>query len=111
MTLFVYWCTAWSIGIWLSSSLAFPSYVWAVGAMGTLFPIALIRSPKARLSLSCVLLVALGAIRYNLAEPHFDDRSLVNYNGARDVTLVGVVSAEPDVRDEHIFYKLNSSFP
>lgn len=42
----------------------------------------------------------LGALRYNLARPHFDQNSLVTYIDQQESVIIdGGVVAEPDARD------------
>ncbi len=108
MTLLAYWTIAWIIGIWLSSLLAFPLYVWVGGALGALLAAVLTRPYETRLFFSCVFALALGGSRLILAEPQFDARSLATYNGIGEVTLTGVVADEPDVRGSFVFYKLDA---
>jgi len=44
----------------------------------------------------------LGALRYNLAHPHFDQTSVSTYNDQqRSLVVEGVVVGEPDVRDAY----------
>ena len=44
----------------------------------------------------------LGALRYSLAQPHFDQTSLATYNDQqRSVIIEGVVVGEPDTRDAY----------
>ena len=49
------------------------------------------------------LAALLGELRYNLAQPHFDQASLATYDDQPKLVLVeGVVVAGPDVRDVYI---------
>ncbi len=44
----------------------------------------------------------LGAFRYNLAQPHFDQTSLATYNDQlKSVVVEGVIVGEPDARDAY----------
>lgn len=108
MTLLVRWSIAWAVGIWLGSSLALPLYAWAGAALVALLAAVPDRAREARLLLSCAAALALGATRLALATPRFDEQSLSTYNDRGEVTLVGVVAAEPDVRDTFVFYKLDA---
>ena len=109
MTLLVYWSIAWIIGIWLSSILAIPTPLWAAGAAVALLLAGFFTSPSiARLVLSCVAVLALGSVRYAWAQPHFGQDSLRTFNDHGLVTLVGIVAAEPDVRANYVFYKLDA---
>jgi competence protein ComEC len=108
MTLLTYWGIAWLIGIWLSARLVLPLYAWAGAALVALLAARFVRRPRARLLLGCAVALALGAARFVLAQPDFDEHSLSAYNDRGIVTLVGVVAAEPDVRDDCVYYKLDA---
>jgi competence protein ComEC len=114
MTPLTYAGIAWLIGIWLGSLLALPLYAW-LGLVATVVGTALVTrvaeirpSYQVRLALVCVAVLALGAVRRVLAEPHFDTTSLATYNDRGWVTLTGVVAGEPDVRDTHVAYKVDA---
>lgn len=95
---------AWLIGIWLASRIAVSSVALGVAAFAAVVAIALTwrRSPKSRWALILTLAALLGALRYNLAQPCFDQTSLVAYNDQQQPVIVeGVVVAEPDVRDKY----------
>jgi hypothetical protein len=48
------------------------------------------------------LAAMLGALRYNLAQPHFDHTSLATYNDQQKSVIVeGLVVSEPDMRDTY----------
>jgi len=107
MTLLTYWSIAWLIGIWLGDKLAIPSLAWGGGAVVALgLSGATHLRGASHLRFSCIAALALGATRMLLAAPHFDEHSLATYNDRGVVTLVGVVAAEPDVRDRFVFYQL-----
>ncbi len=108
MTILAYWCIAWISGIWLSSLLAIPLFFWVGGAILALPATLLTRQFSHRLLLSCVFLLALGGSRLALAQPRSTDSSLARYNDKGTVTLTGVVAAEPDVRSDFVFYKLDA---
>ena len=60
------------------------------------------RTPKPRWVFILALAATLGALRYNLAQPHFDQTTLATYNDqARSTVVEGVVVAEPDARDAY----------
>jgi competence protein ComEC len=107
MTPLVYAGSAWVAGIWLSSLLAFPPQVWAGVAVASLLLTALARSKETRFLFGCAVVLALGGVRLTLAQARFEDHSLVAFNDKGSATLVGVVAAEPDVRDEFVIYKLD----
>ena len=94
---------AWLIGIYLASTLPFPPVAVApliLLAMG--FLAVFRRSFWARWASLCALAALLGATRYGLAQPRFDENSLATYNNRdQPATIVGVVAGEPDVRDTY----------
>jgi len=95
----VYLGIAWMAGIALAAWLAPPPGLLGLAALIPLAGFLLWReSHRARLLSVCGLILLLGAGRYLLAQPHFDERSLATYNDRGWVTLTGTVAAEPDVR-------------
>ncbi len=91
----------WIAGIWAATHVRQPWWAWLILAGlagGGLF---LLRT-KARLrsSLAAVVALALGGMRYQLAQPPISDTaSLARYNDVGEVALEGVVWDDPDVRD------------
>jgi competence protein ComEC len=60
------------------------------------------RMPKPRWVFILMLAALLGALRFNLAQPHFDQNSLATFNDQQQSVIVeGAVVAEPDVRDKY----------
>jgi competence protein ComEC len=60
------------------------------------------RVPRPRWIFVLALAAMLGALRYNLSQPHFDQAALVTYNDQpKPVIVEGVVTAEPDARDAY----------
>jgi competence protein ComEC len=108
MTPLAYLSIAWAIGTWLGSRLALHLHIWIGTALAAFLATFLARPSKARLFLTCVAALALGATRLILAEPRMDEHSLANYNDQGKRTLVGMVADEPDVRDSFVFYKLDA---
>ncbi len=107
MTLLYLGC-AWLAGIWLASFLFPPR--WALGVALLLSLLSLLfgwREARLRLINLCLLLLFLGAFRYLVALPHFDETSLAYYNG-HTVTLEGVVVGEPDLRDQWVKLRLEA---
>src|SRR5574340_759850 len=94
---------AWLIGIWLASRAALPSVALGIAAGVAIVSIILTRrAPKPRWIFVLVLAATLGALRYNLAQPHFDQTSLATYNDQqKSVIIEGVVVGEPDARDTY----------
>jgi len=102
----VYLGGAWLAGIWLASFL-FPLR-WALGVGFLLSLLSLLlgwREARLRLINLCLLFLFLGAFRYLVALPHFDETTLAYYNG-HTVTLEGVVVGEPDLRDRWVKLRL-----
>jgi len=98
----LYLGSAWLAGIWLASFLFPPR--WALGVALFLSLISLLlgwREARLRVINLCLLFLFLGAFRYLLALPHFDETALAYYNG-HTVTLEGVVVGEPDLRDRWV---------
>jgi len=99
---------AWLAGIWLASFLFPPR--WALGVALLLSLLSLLlgwREARLRLINLSLLFLFLGAFRYLVALPHFDETSLAYYNG-HTVTLEGVVVGEPDLRDQWVKLRLEA---
>ena len=94
---------AWLIGIWIAARVALPTLALGVATVVAVVGIVLPwRSTKPRWMLILALAAILGALRYNLAQPHFDPTSLATYNDQQKSVIVeGVVVDEPDVRDTY----------
>lgn len=101
--LLIYLASAWMIGIYCAARWMFPLWLWGVIALPFAALIALWKGrPRAQLAGWCGLFLCLGGLRYLLALPRFDAHSVATYNDRGWVTLVGVVAAEPDVRDSYV---------
>jgi competence protein ComEC len=94
---------AWLTGIWGASRIALPTI-----ALGFAVGVAIVgiiltwRAPKPRWVFVLALAAMLGALRFNLAQPHFDQTTLATYNDQlKPVAVEGVVAAEPDVHDAY----------
>jgi competence protein ComEC len=106
----IYLSIAWLTGIYLSSHLsALPAALPALLAPLPL-SIAWLWRDNARLRLAalCALFLLIGALRYTLARPRFTAHSVSAYNDRGEVTLTGVVVAEPDVRDAYTNLRLRA---
>ena len=92
---------AWLIGVWLATRIALPARALGVAASVAIAGIARTwRVPKPRWIFVLALAAILGALRYNLAQPHFNQTSLATYNDQPNSVMVeGIVVGEPDVRD------------
>lgn len=101
---------AWLVGIYAASRAALPALAIApLVALAAGFVVAFRHSPSQRWIALCAAAALLGALRYSLAQPHFDNQSLATYNNRNQpATIVGVVAAEPDVRDVDIRLRLRS---
>ena len=67
------------------------------------------RAPRPRWLFVLAFAAMLGALRYNLAQPNFDQASLATYNDqAKPVIVEGVVISEPDVRDKYTNLRLEA---
>ncbi|MBN1640531.1 MAG: ComEC/Rec2 family competence protein [Anaerolineae bacterium] len=101
--------TAWLIGIYAGSRMGASLAPWGLCALLALGAACLWRqAPHVRWAAVSVLLLALGAMRYLVAAPWLDERSVSTYNGRGWVTLTGVVAAEPDVRDTYANLRLEA---
>jgi len=102
MTL-IYLSASWLVGTYLASLIRVSVLAWLAAS---LLPLAIAvlwrRNTRVRLASLCLLFCLLGGVRYVLAEPRRGPDSVSLYNDSGPVTLVGVVVAEPDVRDTHM---------
>jgi len=112
MTL-IYLAFAWLAGIVLAKMLDPPWQVLPVLALAAFLGLLLGRDDapgkdRVRLGALCALMLALGAGRFLLAVPHFDETSLATYNDVGWVTLEGVVVGEPDEREQYTNLRLQA---
>ena len=97
----VYFAVAWTAGIVLAKGNTIPWQVLPLLVLSSLLGLFLWRDDRrVQLGALCVLAFALGAGRFLLAIPRFDERSLAGHNGEW-VTFEGVVVAESDERDKY----------
>lgn len=100
--LLVYLSVAWLAGIALAKTTAIPWQALLLLGLAALLGLALWRDERrVRLGALCALALALGAGRFLLALPHFDENSLATYNDVGRVALEGVVVGEPDEREHY----------
>jgi len=94
---------AWLIGIWIASRATLHTIALGVATIVAVAGAALAwRSPKPRWVFILALAAVLGALRYNLAQPHFDQTTLATYNDQpKSVIVEGIISSEPDARDAY----------
>jgi len=96
----VYLAVAWLAGIALAEGTGLPWQALPVlGLMAFLVLLLWRENPRARTGALCALMLALGAGRFLLVVPRFDETSLATYNDAGWVRLEGVVVGEPDERE------------
>ncbi|MEJ2558891.1 MAG: DUF4131 domain-containing protein [Anaerolineae bacterium] len=93
---------AWLAGIALARWLEPPLPTLGLLALPPLAALFLWRQePGPRLAAACALALLAGGVRTLWATPHFGPDDLATYNDQGQVTLAGVVVAEPDVRDTY----------
>jgi hypothetical protein len=92
-----YFCISFILGIFLESILNSPQIIlWGVLFLATIF----IASRKAAILGFCILLFVIGILRVQIAEFDMENNELRKLNGT-NVVLQGVISNEPDVRDNY----------
>ncbi len=100
---------AWLCGIYLASFLEVPR---AILCLATVLPLAITlfwwREPRIRLGAASALFLVLGALRYQMALPTFDESHLAHYNGRGNVVVTGVVVEEPVVHESYVNLKVSS---
>lgn len=97
-----YLAGAWLAGIALAQLAGAPWWAWSVVALPSLLAVVLTRQrPQWRLASACALMLALGAARLGLARPDMGEGDLAFYNGQGFVTIEGVITGSPDVRDAY----------
>jgi competence protein ComEC len=94
---------AWLIGIWIASRIALPTIALGVATIVAVVGIIITwRASRPRWAFILALAAILGALRYDLAQPHFDLTTLATYNDQlKSVTVDGIVVGEPDARDAY----------
>jgi competence protein ComEC len=102
MTL-VYLAVAWHVGIALAQAVSLPWQILLVLGLIAFLGLVLWRDDRrVRLGALCTLMLALGAGRFLLSVPRFDEASLATYNDVGWVILEGVVAGEPDEREYYV---------
>ncbi|MGD2143063.1 MAG: DNA internalization-related competence protein ComEC/Rec2 [Anaerolineae bacterium] len=101
MTL-VYLAAAWTAGILLAKAVRLPWQLLPLLGLFVFLGLVLSRDQRRfRMGAVCALALGLGAGRFLLAIPRFDESSLAAYNDLGWVTIEGVVVREPDERQTH----------
>jgi competence protein ComEC len=99
----------WVSGIWAAAQFNWPWWAWLAPA--TLAGLALARwrrSAWVRWPLALLVCLGLGGVRGRLAQPVYDATFVASYVDQGPVTVVGVVNAEPDVRDPRVNLRLSA---
>jgi len=98
----IYLGLAWLAGIALARWLELPLPTLGLLTLPALAGLLLWRGERRpRLIAGCALALLAGGMRLLWAAPHFGPDDLAYYNDRGQVTLVGVVADEPDVRDTY----------
>jgi len=98
----VYLAICWFLGMLLASQSGLPDELWFAGALvGAGAAVLLRRRGRAALSLACTAVLFAGGLRHSLAQPQIDQGHVAAFNG-QQVTLEGVVVAEPEVGDKFV---------
>ncbi|MEI2607591.1 MAG: DNA internalization-related competence protein ComEC/Rec2 [Candidatus Promineifilaceae bacterium] len=97
----VYLVIGWLIGIWLAGFVALPIPLWGwfAGGAGLIGVGLIFRRQGNTLWLAWLGMIWLGCGRGLIAQPVIDQTHIAYYNHSGELTLTGVVVAEPDVRD------------
>jgi competence protein ComEC len=101
---------AWVAGVFLGSKICLPLFALALG----LIPFALIPflpNSKKTLIVASLCLLALfgGGLRFPSSLPPVDEHSLCFYNDTGIVEIQGMVSEEPDIRDQYCLLTFSAS--
>ncbi len=105
----VYLAIVWHAGIALAKVINLPWQVLLVLGLAAFLGLLLWRDDhRVRLGALCALMLALGAGRFLLAVPHFDETSLATYNDIGWVALEGIVVGEPDEREYYTNLRLRA---
>jgi hypothetical protein len=92
----------WLFGIWIASRIALPTVALGVAASVAILGVIIWRrTQKPRWVFILALAAMLGALRYDLAQPHLDSTSLATYNDQQKLVVEGIVVGEPDARDAY----------
>ncbi len=104
----VYSSVFWLIGVWLASWIGWPPGVWlALALLGMALSIVWRKRPFWAMALFCLGGLGFGGLRYLTALPAIDASHIAYYNGSRDLTFMGLVSDEPDVRDRYVNLRIS----
>ena len=103
-----YFCLSFISGVFLASFLTPPLLVAGAGLiLGILLVSVFWKYKKLVVFGFCLIFLVLGIWRYSSSILKKENNQLKNYNGKEALTLIGVVSSEPDVREENTKLKIN----
>lgn len=106
----IYLVAGWVVGILTASFLKLPTQVWLLLALLPLGYLALFWRDLALRKWHLVLVfMILGALRYQLALPDEISQQLKQFNEQGNASLIGVVVAEPDVRQTQTLVRVDVS--
>ena len=120
----LFWLSAaFLLGVISGNLLKWPWIAWVCLAAVGLAGLGLLRrwrvarlgwmaQPHSRLSLAPLILLAalaVGGLRYQLAQPQFNDKQVAWYIGQGEVQVKGVLQAAPDVRENSVLLRLKAS--
>lgn len=95
--------TGWFIGIALASALHLPIELFFLAFLLPIIGLVLWRDDRrGRLIWISVIFAIGGAVWFTVRQPRFDENFLPTYNGIGEVTIDGVIEADPDVRDTYL---------
>lgn len=104
--IFFYLCLFFVAGIFLNSAIKIPQiFVWGILIAGVLIIFVTLFLGKDLIVISgfFILFLVLGILRYQISELEIINNELRKYNDKEEkIVLNGIVSGEPDIRDNHI---------
>lgn len=108
MTFLVRLALGWCLGVWLAAQVAQPLWVWGLLALSASIAAWAWRANSSLRGWALfALALSLGGGRYQHAQPNFSDPHLLaHYNDHGEVTLEGVVLAEPDARADRTLLRV-----
>ena len=106
----IYIVTAWVVGILAASFVKLPTQVWLLWLLLPLGYLLLFwrNLPLRKWHLVLVFFI-LGALRYQLALPNEINKALAQFNEQGKASLVGIVVAEPDVRQTQTLVRVDTT--
>ena len=106
----VYFAVSWFIGLWLASIWNIAAPTWLLIGSGCLLTAVLTqRQPRFSLFMACLCALSWAGARYVSAVPAIDETHVAFHNGTRNITLTGLVTGEPDIRDRFINLRLTAA--